>query len=114
MGRANYCHLIFRVNVDTFMVILLVLAFNQLAVQTHPSYLTVNWQLPAEAPSSWDILYKLLGTNYHSSLSVAGSETSVNITTKEYPGVLFSIELYTNTNGSRSLSGRGFTRAGKI
>ena len=95
-------------------IVLLVSASNQLAVQTHPSYLTVNWQRPAVIPPTWDILYKLLGTNYHSSLSVAGSETSVNITTTEYPGAFFSIELYTNTNGSRSLSGRGFTRAGKI
>ena len=97
-----------------FMVIFIVLTSNQLAVQTHPSYLTVNWQRPAVIPSSWDILYKILGTNYHSSLSVAGSKTSVNITTTEYPGALFSIELNSNTNGSRSLSGRRFTRAGKI
>ena len=90
------------------------LAIQQLVIHTQPQYLAVSWHTPTASPSKWNIAYSVPGTRYHSFLSLAGTNNSINISTTEYPGVLYSIKLFASNNGSSSLIGWGYARAGNI
>jgi len=54
-----------------------------------------------------------MGTAFHSTVTLPGNQTTLNITTTDYPGVMYMLQLYRQEDGGQKTKvATGFARSG--
>lgn len=75
----------------------------QVHLSVHQGYTELRWSpitTTENAGVNYKVFYQVLSTSFHSVIDAPPGVYGVNITTKDYPGSMYIVRLYSFENGS--------------